>query len=278
VRLAIGTVVKPIGLLTTVTGLDLDEFDRMSGGFKFISGRRFQKPGDIIVDEYYAMQNSLKVGSTVSMLNRDWLVCGIVEPGKLARIILPRAVVQDMISANGHFSQVFIKLDDPANINSVIASLKKLVPDYPTYSIPELASQFTVDSIPELRVFIKVVIGLSVVVGFLVVFLSMYTAVLERTREIGILKALGASPGYILNLIFRETFVLAIAGAVIGIILTYGSRVAIQALAPATLRQNIVPHWWPIAAGIAVAGALLGALYPAWKAARQDAIEALSYE
>ena len=55
------------------------------------------------------------------------------------------------------------------------------------------------------------------VIGFLVVFLSMYTAVLERTREIGILKALGASPGYILGMLLRETVLLAIAGSIAGI-------------------------------------------------------------
>jgi putative ABC transport system permease protein len=123
-----------------------------------------------------------------------------------------------------------------------------------------------------------VIIGLSIVVGFLVVFLSMYTAVLERTREVGILKALGASPGYVLNIIFRETVLLAVAGSVIGILLTYGSRWAIMTLVPSSLTQKIVPGWWPIAGAISVVGALLGSMYPAWKAARQDAIEALSYE
>ena len=76
----------------------------------------------------------------------------------------------------------------------------------------EFVSLISVDSIPILKRFTRVVIGLAVVVGFLVVFLSMYTAVLERTREIGILKALGASPGYIMTILLRETFLLAVVG------------------------------------------------------------------
>ena len=146
------------------------------------------------------------------------------------------------------------------------------------YSVPELTSLYSVSNVPGLSAFIDVIIGLSIVVGFLVVFLSMYTAVLERTREVGILKALGASPAYVLNIIFRETVLLAVVGALFGILLTYGSRWAIMTLVPASLTQKIVPGWWPIAGLIAVTGALLGAMYPAWKAARQDAIEALSYE
>ncbi len=85
-------------------------------------------------------------------------------------------------------------------------------------------SLVSVDSIPLLKNFTHVVIGLAVIVGFLVVFLSMYTAVLERTREIGILKALGASPGYILGMLLRETTLLAVAGSIAGILMSYGTR------------------------------------------------------
>jgi len=106
----------------------------------------------------------------------------------------------------------------------------------------------------------------------------MYTAVLERTREIGILKALGGSPLLVLNLLFRETAVLAIVGSVLGIVMTYGTRSLIMGLVPASLTQIIVYDWWFYASAIAMGGALLGALYPGWKAARQDAIEALAYE
>ena len=278
VTLTAGSVVYPIGGVNTITGIDLDEFNRISGGFRYVSGGAFNRRDDIIVDDFYAKQNKLKVGSTVNLMNRDWRVCGIVEPGKLARIVIPRSTLQDLAGATGKLSQIFLKLDSPANTQPVIAALKEKLPDYQMYSIEELTSLYSVSNVPGLSAFIGVIVGLSIVVGFLVVFLSMYTAVLERTREVGILKALGASPAYVLNIIFRETVLLAVAGSALGIVLTYGSRWAVMTLVPASLTQKIVPGWWPIAAFIAVFGALVGAMYPAWKAAQQDAIEALSYE
>src|SRR6202008_2698118 len=98
-------------------------------------------------------------------------------------------------SAVDDVSVVYVKLDDPANTAAVVESLKTVLEGYKVFSVDEFVSLISVDSIPILKRFTNVVIGLAVVVGFLVVFLSMYTAVLEGPREIGILKALGASPG-----------------------------------------------------------------------------------
>ena len=105
----------------------------------------------------------------------------------------------------------------------------------------QFVSLISVDSIPILKRFTRVVIGLAVIVGFLVVFLSMYTAVLERTREIGILKALGASPGYIMGILMRETLLLAVAGAIAGILMSYGTRWIMQVFVP-TMPMVIVPR------------------------------------
>jgi len=132
--------------------------------------------------------------------------------------------------------------------------------------------------VPGLNAFIATVVGLAVVFGFLVVFLAMYTAVLERTREIGILKALGASPGYIMGMLLRETFLLAVIGLLIGIILSFIAKWAIMSFVPSSLPVVAVPDWWWRAGIISVAGAMLGAMYPGTKAARQDTIEALAYE
>jgi putative ABC transport system permease protein len=173
---------------------------------------------------------------------------------------------------------IYVKLDDARLTGRVIQELKEKLSEYPIYSMEEFVSLYSVNNVPMLREFIVVIIGLGSLIGFLVVFLSMYTAVLERTREIGVLKALGASPGYILRILLRETAVLAVAGWIIGILLTYGSYWIINSVIHGSLQQAIVPLWWPIAGGIAIVGAIIGALYPGLKAARQDAIEALSYE
>ena len=82
----------------------------------------------------------------------------------------------------------------------------------------------SISNVGMLKNFIGVVIGVAVIVGFIVVFMAMYTAVLERTREIGILKAVGGSSGLILNILLRETLLLALLGSVVGIVLTYGTQ------------------------------------------------------
>lgn len=278
VAAAAGTLVIPIAGISTVTGIQLEDFTALSGRFKYLSGGPFTGPNDLIIDEWYAQQSKKKVGETVTILNHDYRVCGIVEPGKLARLFVPLGTLQELTGNTGKISQAFLKLDHPKHTEIVIATLKNNLEDYTILSIEEFVSMFNVSNVPGLRAFIYVIIGLSIIIGFLVVGLTMYTSVLERTREIGILKALGASPPDILTIIVRETLVLAAAGWLAGLALTFAANGLINGLIRANLQSVIVYDWWPIALGIAVVASLLGAVYPGMRAARQDAIEALSYE
>ena len=120
--------------------------------------------------------------------------------------------------------------------------------------------------------------GIGVVIGFAVVCLSMYMAVLQRTREIGILKSMGGSKGFILGIILAEALMLGIGGSVLGILMSYGAYWLIHTLVPASFPMIIVYEWWPIAGGITLGATLLGALYPGLSAAAHDPIEALAYE
>jgi len=265
-------------LFSYVTGVDLSQFDKLNGGFRFVEGGPFHTPDDVLVDSYYAQEHKLHIGDRVEVLNRPWRLAGIYETGMLARLVVPLDKLQDLTANTGKITVIYVKLDSPAQTSAAIADLQHKLKDYQIRSMDEYAELYSVNSVPMLKEFIWVVVALGVLVGFLVVFLSMYTAVLERTREIGVLKALGASPVFVLNVLLRETTLLAVAGSLLGIGLAYGTRYVIGNVIHGSLIQTIVYDWWPIASGIAVLGAILGAIYPGLKAARQDAIEALAYE
>lgn len=279
VALAIGMVVHNVTSVTFVTGIDLARFNQLSGGFKYLEGGPFKGPDDIIVDQYYAQQHKLHAGDQVTdVLNHLWHVSGVAEGGKLARLAVPMRTLQDLTGDTGRVSQIFVKVDGASNIADVLEELKAMLPSYNIYTMEEFTSLLTVENVGGLNTFIHVMVGIGVVIGFAVVLLSMYMAVLQRTREIGILKALGASRWFILKIVLAEAVVMGLGGTVLGIGLSFAARALILALYPASLTQAITPEWWPIAGGISLAGVVLGALYPGLSAAAQDPIEALAYE
>jgi putative ABC transport system permease protein len=276
---AVGVLTQSVEIITAMNGVNVPEFEKISGGFHFLEGGPPKGPDDIVVDEPYARQKHLHVGDTLKLLNYDWHLSGIVEGGMLARFVVRLDTLQDKTGNTNRLSQIYVKLDDPALTDTVVAEFnKKFAGELKAMSIADLVAMFSISSIPQLEIFIKVITGMWVAVGFLVVFLSMYTAVVERTREIGILKALGAKPWMIVDLLMREAILLALVGWVLGVGMAVVARQVIVSVAPASLSVINVPDFWPWAALIALTGALLGAIYPGMKAARHDAIEALSYE
>ncbi len=278
VTIATGTMVQSLSGFDTITGINIDEFNKMSGGFDYVQGGPLVHDDDIIVDEYYAKEKHLHIGDSLLLINHTWHLAGIYEGGKLARICVKLSALQENTGNPHKISQIYLKLDDKKQIPASIDALKLKLPGYQIYSMEELVSMLSISNVGMLKNFINVVIGIAGIVGFIVVFMAMYTAVLERTREIGILKSVGSSSSLILGLLFRETIVLALVGTVLGILLTYGTQWLMQNVVPNSLTQETVYAWWPIAAAIAIVGALLGTVVPGIKAVQQDATEALSYE
>ena len=267
------------GGLEVIDGIDLPSFEALGGPFEYLQGGPFQGPDDALVDDYIARQRHVRVGDTMEILNHNFRVAGIVENGRAARKFVPIATLQDLIGAKDKASVFYVKLDDPANADAVVAAVKAQpgMERYSVLSTPDYLSMMTPSHLPGFRPFIGVVIGVSLIIGFLVIFQSMYTAVMERTREIGILKSLGASKLYIVNVILRETVLLALAGIAVGIAVSMAARVGIEHRWPLVHidKSNL---WMMRATLIAIVGAAAGAIYPAFKAAQKDPIDALAYE
>ena len=267
------------GTLEIITGIDLPSYESMSAGFRYLAGGPFQGPNDVLVDDLFAQSKHAKVGDTIDILNNKFRISGIVERGKGGRKFVPLDTLQDLIGARDKATVFYLKLDDPANVDAVVDEIKN-VPGMERYMANSMASYLamvTTSNYPGLSTFIDVVVGISVVIGFIVIFQAMYTAVMERTREIGILKSMGASKFYIVNVVLRETMLLALSGIVLGIVVSMAARAGLAHRFP--LLQVVVDSGWIVRATlIAIAGAIAGALYPAFKAAQKDPIDALAYE
>jgi putative ABC transport system permease protein len=265
------------GGVEVVYGIDPESFRAVSGGFVFIQGHDMEGPDDLLVDDWAAKAKKIKVGDTYNLLNHDWHVAGIIEHGKGARLFVPLATLQDLVGAHDKASIFLLRCTRPEHTEDVMQELRHVLPGYTIRPLKEFLSLMTSTNIPGLQTFIRAMIGLAVAIGLLVIFLTMYTTVIERTRDIGVLKSLGADRSFIIRALLSESTALCIIGIAAGVGLAYVVRAAFLAGFP-TLSILITPAWILRAAGIALAGAILGAIYPAWLASRKDPVEALSYD
>jgi putative ABC transport system permease protein len=261
-----------------IYGIDFASFNALKP-FVFLSGGAFAGPDDLIIDDILAAKG-LKVGDTMQVLSHAFRICGIVEHGKGGRKFIPITTMGIIDGNEGKASAFYLRTENTPQFQNEVRKEINSTPgmqQYDVQTMDELLSLLTPDKMPGFNIGLRTVIGIAVTIGFLVIFQSMYTAVMERTREIGILKSMGASRLYIVGLVLSETGLLTIVGIVLGIAATYALRDALHAKFP-TQAFTITPGWVAAGSLIAFIGALLGAFYPALKAARKDPIDALSYE
>jgi putative ABC transport system permease protein len=261
--------------LVMIYGIDFKRFNALSKGFLFRAGRPFEKPDEVIADDIMAQQRRLKVGSVVTLLNRSFTVCGIVGHGKGARYFIPIGTAQEIAGADKRVSMFYVR--SKGDTEGTRAAILKLGKDNSVRSLSEYVTLMTSSNLPQLRPFTRSMVGLGIVISFLVILLNMHTMVMERTREIGVLKALGFSRFDVVRMLLGETFILTLMGTTFGLLLTFLTQAILHETNPG-LTILISPSWVFAAVGLALAGAATGAAYPAFRAASYDPVVALAYE
>jgi putative ABC transport system permease protein len=265
------------GALDSIYGIDFKSFNGLLP-FVFITGGPFKGPDDVIVDDYAGAGK--KVGDTLKILNHDFRICGIVQHGRGGRKFMPIETMGQLTGTEGKATAFYLRTEDPPKYQEDVRKAILATPGMETYDVKtteEWLSVMTPATLPGFNIGLEVVVGIAAVIGFMVIFQSMYTAVMERTREIGILKSMGASRFYIVSIVLRETGLLAGVGIVLGVAASYALSGILNTKFPTLDFVINGPYVWK-ATIIAFTGALLGAFYPALKAARKDPIDALSYE
>jgi len=259
-----------------VFGIDRESFEKVNNSLKFVDGRIFEDPDEVIIDTMYANSKQLAVGDELELLSRKFVISGIFEQGTGARVLMSLDTLQEMNGTPDKVTMFFARVEDGASVDEVFKRIQDRMPNYKITKTSELQEVMS-SSAPGFKQFLSVMVFVAVVISFLIILLAMYTTITERTREIGILKSLGASKTYIVKLIVKESLLICAAGVVLGFLLTFVTIQLILVTFP-TMPVYIPGLWRVAAASLATGGGVLGALYPAIKAAQLDPVRALGYE
>ena len=257
-----------------IEGIPFDQYAALSG-LKIREGRGLEKGDEVIIPPHWKAENQVEIGSTITLYERPFRVVGVYEPPGGGSLKIPLSTMQDQVGSENRCNAILIACDDPGQQEQVAARIKEKFPEDQiifTRDLPEIY----LSSVPALNIFLKVVIGVAATISTLVILLAMYTTVTERTRQIGILKSLGMSKASIAWVIEQEAIIVSVLGVFIGVVLTMLLRVTV--MRSTNLIVDIEPKWIAISLVVGLIGGSIGALYPALRAARQDAVDALSYE
>lgn len=256
--------------------IDYPSFRAISGGLEILEGRALEQPFDLVMDTVLAAATGSRVGDALPLMNREFRLAGICRAGAGGRLYARLEDVQEAVGTPGKASFFLVKGRSSREAEALAKALEARFKGHKITPVAQV-SQAMQENTVGLRQFKEALTAMAVVVSFLVVLLAMYTTIIERTREIGILRAIGASQGRVVRLVVEESVWICLAGVGVGIALAVLCRALLPLVFP-TLSITLTREWTAIAAGLGMLGGLLGSIYPAVKAARLDPVQALNYE
>ncbi len=286
-------VKKAVGVLISVYPVGRNPYflvngvraeDIIIGGVKIIEGSIFSKENEneIILGKVASRNLKKKVGDELSLGGRNFKIMGIFETGNVFEdggAHLSLKTLQRMQQKEDKITMMLVELKKGADIEKVTEQIEK---DY-----PELATVKSVEEYSKVDKGMDIVSSaswmislLAVIIGGIGVMNTMMMSVFERTREIGVLRALGWKRRRILSMILGESFLISIFGALFGSLVGVAA-VKLVLLSP-VVRGFIEPVYsidvFKVALVVALLLGLLGGFYPAYKASRLSPVEALRYE
>lgn len=273
----VGQYLKPSNQsfgMEMVEGVDIDTYQKVTE-LSISQGQTLVADDEVIVDPVYSKDKKVKVGDTIDLFGRKFRLVGIYQPEMGARIKIKLSSMQDLLGSKDRCSFVYIKCDPSQNQEQVAANILNALPGNKILFTKEIQGLYE-KGIPAIGVFVKAVVGVSLVISVLVIMLAMYTTITERTREIGVLKSLGASKSFIIFEIQKEALLISTLGTLLGYVVAITGRWLI--VKNTSLIIELEAKWLFYAAIVGVVSGLLGALYPALRVANQDPVKALSYE
>jgi len=240
-----------------------------------IEGRPLAGGYEMIIDTRLQRAGGYTLGRKIERLNHIFTIVGIAREGVAGRVFVPLDTLNECLQQDARRATFFyVKADGPAAVKPVCDAISAM--KLSAFTLDEYYARLS-NLLGDMHLVIGGVVTVAGFVCFLVILLTVYTMVIERTREIGILKGIGASRSQIFGLVLAEAGLIAASGIGVGFLMTWAGRTLILDLQPLWTIE-IPPLRFAYAAALAAIGTFLGALHPALRAARQDPVESLRYE
>jgi putative ABC transport system permease protein len=249
--------------------------------FNIVEGERINSSRQMMIGRQIAQARNLGVGDTIALSGRRYHIVGIYEHSVAVFEMGGVLSLRDAQSFTAHPRKVTffsISLHDPVQAEEVVEKINAQFSEVHASLSGTFASESP--NIQSAELLSNGISILAVLVGGVGMMNTMLMAVLERTREIGILRALGWRQRAVLSLIMRESLALGLLGGLAGIALSICLVALIQSIA---FHDDSIKMIWTMenvirALGVASLLALVGGFYPALRATRLQPVEALHYE
>ena len=247
-----------------------------------INGTSFSNDNQVIIGEMAAQSLNKTVGDTIILSNQTFTIVGTYETGNFQDdrgIVMSLGKLQSLTGNTDMVSLILVKAANGTDANTLADTIESKYPD-------ELSTSTSLSGMERMNNGLEIIESgswavtlLTLLIGSIVVIVTMVKSVVERTREIGVLKAVGWTSKRILTMIMGESLVLALIAAVVGIVIGVG---IVEIISIAQLIRGIEPAFSAVlfleALGVAIFLGIIGGIYPAYRASKLSPTEALRYE
>ncbi len=275
-----------MGTPETVFGIPPEQSQLAMEPVSLRKGRWLERGDDYqaVVGDNIARKRGLDVGSTLTWKEKEFTVVGIMERTETSPdqiVIVPIDTARRLMKQPGAIHSVTVVPEDPSQGDALAERINQEVSEVkatpPSQAIQEVAQA--------LLVFNAIMLSgalIAVIVGGMAVINTMVMSVSERTREIGIKKAVGAEDTDILAEYVLEAALIGLIGGIIGVALGWGMAQVLNATVAGALGGEgifkVTPRLVFAALSFALVLGMAAGLYPAWRAARLDPVIALRNE